>query len=147
PEFSGSISLNRALKYASQAFYNGNPDFYRIPNDMERNFVLSYLGNSGGNSNMLNGFVDSTRQIARVSFQMADVGSNRMEELLAELKPRIDSILNPERFDVVITGSSIIFSKGTDYMLKHLVESIILAIVLISLLRLWQFRDLRIMFI
>jgi predicted RND superfamily exporter protein len=147
PEFSGSISLNRALKYASQAFYNGSPAFYRIPNDMERNFVLSYLGNSGGNSNMLNGFVDSTRQIARVSFQMADVGSNRMDELLAELKPRIDSILNPERFDVTITGSSIIFSKGTDYMLKHLVESIILAIILISLLRLLQFRDLRIMFI
>lgn len=147
PEFSRSISLNKALKYASQAFYNGDPNFYRIPNDMEKNFVLSYLGNSGGNSNMLNGFVDSTKQVARVSFQMADVGSKRMNALLEELKPRIDSILNPERFDVLITGSSIIFSKGTDYMLRHLMESIILAIVLISLLRLVQFKDLRIMFI
>lgn len=147
PEFSRSISLNKALKYASQAFYNGSPQFYRIPNDMEKNFVLSYLGNSGGNSNMLNGFVDSTKQVARVSFQMADVGSKRMNALLEELKPRIDSILNPERFDVLLTGSSIIFSKGTDYMLRHLMESILLAIVLISLLRLAQFKDLRIMFI
>lgn len=147
PEFSRSVSLNKALKYASQAFYNGDPQFYRIPNDMEKNFVLSYLGNSGGNSNMLNGFVDSNKQVARVSFQMADVGSKRMNSLLEELKPRIDSILNPERFNVLLTGSSIIFSKGTDYMLNHLMESIILAIVLISLLRLAQFRDLRIMFI
>jgi predicted RND superfamily exporter protein len=147
PEFSRSISLNKALKYASQAFYNGDPAFYRIPNDMEKNFVLSYLANSGGNSNMLKGFVDSNKQVARVSFQMADVGSKRMNSLLEELKPRIDSILDPERFDVLLTGSSIIFSKGTDYMLAHLMESIILAIVLISLLRLAQFRDLRIMFI
>lgn len=147
PEFSRSVSLNKALKYASQAFYNGDPQFYRIPNDMEKNFVLSYLGNSGGNNNMLKGFVDSNKQVARVSFQMADVGSKRMNVLLEELKPRIDSILNPERFDVLLTGSSIIFSKGTDYMLKHLMESILLAIALISLLRLAQFKDLRIMFI
>ena len=147
PEFSRSVSLNKALKYASQAFYNGDPQFYRIPNDMEKSFVLSYLGNSGGNNNMLKGFVDSNKQVARVSFQMADVGSKRMNALLTELKPRIDSILNPERFDVLLTGSSIIFLKGTDYMLKHLMESILLAIVLISLLRLAQFKDVSIMFI
>lgn len=147
PEFSRSISLNQALKYASQAFYNGDPQFFRIPNDMEKNFVLSYLANSGGNNDMLKGFIDSNKQVARVSFQMADVGSKRMNELMEELKPRIDSILNPERFDVLMTGSSIIFSKGTDYMLTHLVESILLAIFLISMLRLWQFKDLRIMFI
>ena len=147
PEFSRSVSLNKALKYASQAFYNGDPQFFRIPNDMEKNFVLSYLGNSGGNNDMLKGFVDSNKQVARVSFQMADVGSKRMNELLKELKPRIDSILKPERYDVLLTGSSIIFSKGTDYMLMHLMESILLAIVLISLLRLAQFKDVRIMFI
>ena len=147
PEFSRSVSLNKALKYASQAFYNGDPQFFRIPNDMEKNFVLSYLGNSGGNNDMLKGFVDSNKQVTRVSFQMADVGSKRMNELLEELKPRIDSILNPERYDVLLTGSSIIFSKGTDYMLMHLMESILLAIVLISLLRLAQFKDTRIMFI
>ena len=147
PEFSRSVSLNKALKYASQAFYNGDPQFFRIPNDMEKNFVLSYLGNSGGNNEMLKGFVDSNKQVARVSFQMADVGSKRMNELLKELKPRIDSILKPERYDVLLTGSSIIFSKGTDYMLMHLMESILLAIVLISLLRLAQFKDVRIMFI
>ena len=147
PEFSRSVSLNQALKYASQAFYNGDPQFFRIPNDMEKNFVLSYLANSGGNNDMLKGFIDSNKQVARVSFQMADVGSKRMNELMEELKPRIDSILNPERFDVLMTGSSIIFSKGTDYMLTHLVESILLAVFLISMLRLWQFKDLRIMFI
>lgn len=148
PEFSRSISLNTGLKYASQAFYNGDSAFYRLPTDIEKNFILAYAANSGkGNGNMLTSFVDKDKQTARVSFQMADVGSKRLDQLLEELKPRIDSILSPKRFDVQLTGSSIIFSKGTDYLLKHLFESIGLAIVLISLLRLAQFKSLGIMFV
>ena len=96
---------------------------------------------------MIKNFLDKDRQVTRISFQMADVGSSRMDMLLEELRPRIDSIFNPKRFNVELTGSSIIFIKGTDYLLRHLVESTILAIVLISLLRLVQFRDIRIMFI
>ena len=148
PEFSRSISLNTGLKYASQAFYNGDPAFYRLPTDIEKNFILIYAANSGkGNGNMLTNFVDKDKQSARISFQMADIGSKRLDSLLLVLKPRIDSILSPKRFDVTLTGSSIIFSKGTDYLLKHLVETIGLAIVLISLLRLAQFKSLGIMFI
>jgi len=148
PEFSRSISLNTGLKYASQAFYNGDSTFYRLPTDIEKNFILAYAANSGkGNGNMLTNFVDKNKQTARVSFQMADVGSKRLDQLLLELKPRIDSILSPKRFNVELTGSSIIFSKGTDYLLKHLFESIGLAIILISLLRLAQFKSLGIMFI
>lgn len=148
PEFSRSISLNTGLKYASQAFYNGDPAFYRLPTDIEKNFILAYAANSGkGNGNMLTNFVDKDKQTARVSFQMADVGSKRLDQLLVELKPRIDSILSPKRFDVELTGSSIIFSKGTNYLLAHLFESIGLAIVLISLLRLAQFKSMGIMLV
>jgi predicted RND superfamily exporter protein len=150
PEFSRSISLNTGLKYASQAFYNGDSAFYRLPTDIEKNFILAYAANSGkgnGSANMLTNFVDKDKQTARISFQMADVGSKRLDALLLELKPRIDSILSPKRFNVELTGSSIIFSKGTDYLLKHLFESIGLAIILISLLRLAQFKSLGIMFI
>ncbi len=148
PEFSRSISLNTGLKYASQAFYNGDSAFYRLPTDIEKNFILAYAANSGkGNGNMLTNFVDKDKQTARISFQMADIGSKRLDAILLELKPRIDSILSPKRYNVELTGSSIIFSKGTDYLLKHLFESIGLAIVLISLLRLAQFKNLGIMFI
>ncbi|MBC7418787.1 MAG: MMPL family transporter [Pedobacter sp.] len=148
PEFSRSISVNAGLKYATQAFYNNDSAYYRLPNNFEKNFILSYIANGGkGNANLLTNFVDKQKQSTRISFQMADVGSKKLDLLLAELKPRIDSILPPKKFNVTLTGSSIIFSKGTDYMLKHLIESISLAIILISLLRLAQFKSLGIMFI
>lgn len=148
PEFSRSISVNAGLKYATQAFYNNDSAYYRLPDNFEKNFILSYVANGGkGNANLLTNFVDKKNESTRISFQMADVGSKKLDAILKELRPRIDSILPPKKFKVTLTGSSIIFSKGTDYMLKHLIESISLAIVLISLLRLVQFRSLGIMFI
>jgi hypothetical protein len=143
PEFSRAISLIEVLKYSSQGFYGGSPDFYRVPNEMEMNFILSYAANSGGNGNMLKSFVDSTRQVTRVSFQMADVGSARVNELLAEIQPRVDSIFNPERYEVHLTGSSVIFVKGTNYLLDNLRESLILAILLISLIMWVLFRGFK----
>lgn len=148
PEFSKSISINSGVKYATQTFFNGDPEFYRLPSEFEKNFILQYVSNSGkGDGNMLNNFVSSDKRIARISFQMADVGSERLGPLLDEIKLRTDSILNPKRYDVSFTGSSIIFSRGTDYMLEHLIESICLAIVLISIIRFFQFKSIGIMLI
>jgi uncharacterized protein len=147
PEFSRAISLIEVLKFSSQAFYGGDTSFYRVPNDMEKNFILSYAANSGGNSNLIKNFVDSNKQVARVSFQMADVGSERMNQLIKEIEPRIDSILNPERYNVELTGSSIIFIKGTNYLVKNLKDSLMLAIALIAVLMWTLFRGIRMVLI
>lgn len=147
PEFSRAISLIEVLKFSSQAFYGGDTSFYRVPNDMEKNFILSYAANSGGNSNLIKNFVDSNKQVARVSFQMADVGSERMNRLIKEIEPRIDSILNPKRYTVELTGSSIIFIKGTNYLIKNLKDSLMLAIALIAVLMWTLFRGIRMVLI
>jgi len=147
PEFSRAVSLVEVLKFSSQAFYGGNSQYYRLPNDMEKNFILSYAANSGGNGNMLKGFLDRNRQTMRVSFQVADVGSKRLAVLMDQIRPRIDSIFNPSRYDVELTGSSVIFMKGTEYLLHHLAESLLLAIFLISILRYIQFKSMRIILI
>jgi hypothetical protein len=147
PEFSRAVSLIEVLKFSSQGFYGGNKDFYRVPSEMEMNFILSYASNSGGNAGMLKSFVDSNRQVARISFQMADVGSSRVNELLKEIQPRVDSIFNPERYKVDLTGSSVIFVKGTNYLLSNLRESLLLAIALIAIIMWVLFRGIKMILI
>ena len=132
PEFSRSISLIQVLKFSTQAFYGGNPEYYRLPDGLEQNFILNYAGNSGKSSGTLNSYLDSTHQVTRVTFEMVDAGSKKMNAVLAELQPRIDSIFNPKKFHVELTGSSIIFIKGTNYLLKNLYESLAWAILLIA---------------
>ncbi|MBC7914758.1 MAG: MMPL family transporter, partial [Pyrinomonadaceae bacterium] len=147
PEFSRPVSLIEVLKFSSQGFYEGNPAFYRVPSDMEMNFIMNYAGNSGGNGNMLKTFLDSNKQITRVSFQMADVGSARINELLKEIQPRVDSIFNPQKYNVDLTGSSVIFVKGTNYLLNNLRDSLLLAIALIAVLMWILFRGIKMIFI
>ncbi|GAC1554249.1 MAG: MMPL family transporter [Mucilaginibacter sp.] len=132
PEFSRSLSLIQALKFSTQAFYGGDSRYYRLPEGMEQAFILSYAGNSGKNTNMLRNYLDSTRRFTRVSFEMPDVGSARMNMVLAKLQPRIDSIFDPKKYHVELTGSSIIFIKGANYMVKNLYQSLALAIALIA---------------
>ncbi|MBB6130368.1 efflux RND transporter permease subunit [Mucilaginibacter lappiensis] len=133
PQFSRSISLIQVLKFSTQAFYGGNPEYYRLPDGMEQSFILNYAANSGKNtSGALNTYLDKDHRITRVTFEMIDAGSKKMNVVLAELQPRIDSIFNPKKFHVELTGSSIIFIKGTNYLLKNLYESLAWAIFLIA---------------
>ena len=143
PEFSRSLSLTQVLKYSTQAFYGGDSSFYRLPNSMEQSFILSYAASSGKGTNMLRNYVDSNKQITRVSFQMIDVGSKRMNVLLNGLQPRIDSIFNPKRFHVELTGSSVIVVKGINYLVENLYQSLALAIFLIAIVMWILFRDFK----
>jgi predicted RND superfamily exporter protein len=132
PEFSRSLSLIQALKFSTQAFYGGKSQYYRLPEGMEQGFILSYAGNSGKNTNILHNYLDSNKRFTRASFEMIDVGSARMNVVLAKLQPGIDSIFNPKKYHVELTGSSIIFIKGANYMVKNLYESLAWAILLIA---------------
>lgn len=132
PEFSRSLSLTQGLKFLTQSFYGGKPEFYRLPDGLEQGFILSYAGNSGKSTDMLKSYLDSTRQYTRVTFEMVDVGSKKMNVILKDLQPRIDSIFNPKKYHVELTGSSVIFIKGANYMVENLYESLALAIILIA---------------
>ncbi len=131
-ELSPPTSLLNLLKFSKQAFYNGYEKYYSLPNSREKNFILQYASTGKENAELLRSFLDSTRQITRISIRLEDVGTKRMEELYADFTTDIDSIFPPEKYDVTITGSSITTFKGTQYLLKNLFISLSLAILLIS---------------
>ncbi len=86
----------------------------------------------GNDAGLLHSFIDSSKQVTRVSIRMKDVGTKRMEELYSEFKVAIDSIFPADKYEVVVTGSSVTSFKGTQYLVKNLFSSLALAIILIS---------------
>lgn len=132
PELSPSTSLLDLLKFSKQAFYNGREDFYSLPNNREKNFILQYASSGEKNAQLLHAFLDSAQQTTRISIRVKDVGTKKMEELYANFNSDIDSIFTGDKYDVTITGSSITAFKGTQYLLKNLFTSLALAILLIS---------------
>ena len=81
PELSKPISILNMVRYSKQAFYNGNPKYYQLPTEQEKNFILAYTNNSDANSDMLKNFVDSTGQYARITTFMKDIGTDKMENI------------------------------------------------------------------
>jgi predicted RND superfamily exporter protein len=140
PEFSKPLSIVEGLKFAKQSYYGGNPSRYDLFNRQEQSFLAPYLS-SGDNSaeDLLKSYLDSNKQVTRVTAQMADVGSGRMEVILDDLKQRIDSIFPPDKYEVHYTGTSVVWLKGTDYLVKNLFLSLSIAIVLIALIMAFLF--------
>lgn len=145
PEFSKPLSLIEVLKFARQAYYNGDSSKYSLPSSMEKNFILGYIPQNvqGDGTGLLKSFLDSTKQTTRISFQMADVVTNRMDSLMTEILPQVDSIFDPAKYNVTVTGNSVVYAKGTNFLIKNLFESVLIAIVLISILMAFLFSSFR----
>ena len=135
PELSRPLSVAEIMKFAKQAFYRGNPQMYELPNNHERNFIMSYLPSGQQmDESVISGLVDSTMQKTRVSVQMANIGTRQIQQLQDEIQPVIDSLFDPETTRVYMTGASVVFLKGSGYLIKNLLTSLVFAIVIISLL-------------
>lgn len=135
PELSKALSIVDVLKFANQGYNEGNEKYYIIPSALEISGLLSYLPkNNNMSGGLMKGLVDSNMQVARMSIQMADVGSVDMKVLNNKVQKIIDDIFPKDKYDVKHTGTSLIFLKGNDYLITNLLESMTLALVIISLL-------------
>ena len=143
PELSQPISVVNGYKYAKQAYYNGNVNYYQLPTVQENRFILPYINNASGDGDLLANYVDITGQIGRLTTFMRDVPTDRMEEIESELVKAIKKIFPDSRYAVELTGKSLLFLKGTHYLIKNLFLSLLLAIVLIALFMAYMFRSFK----
>ncbi len=143
PQLSKSISVLNLVKYSKQAFYNGKPQFYELPNNQEKNWILSYSKKATTDSNLLNNFVDSTGRYARITTFMKDIGTDKMEIIEDRLIQKIDKEFPKEDYNVSMTGGALVFLKGTTFLINNLVISLSLAIILIAIFMAFLFRSFR----
>ena len=150
PEFSRSISAVDAAKFANQVYFGGSPGRYRLPSRQERSFIGPWIRGTADAAKktseaegVIGNFFNSTQSIARVSSQMADIGTLEMRDLMSRIRPRLDSIFPPDQFGLILTGTSVVFLEGTSYMVKNLGISMALAICVIALMMALLFKSAR----
>jgi hypothetical protein len=153
PSMNQPLSLAEGLKFAKQAFYEGDSANYQMPNMFDGSFVGEYLrpnrndSNAGKNnfSKMLATYMDSSRQTTRLSVSMADLGTRHLPPLLDTIQQQIDKTFDTANYKVQLTGTSITFLEGSRFIINGLKESIFWAFLLISLCMLYLFRSFRIL--
>ena len=148
-ELSRSLSVADFAKFFRQSFFGGGVDQYDLPTRNEYNFIADYARNFdlGGELTISKSLVDSSLQITRVSASVRDIGSLKMERLVAEVQADVDSIFNPEQFEVAVTGTTQMFIKSNDALIDNLLKSLLIAFVIIALIMGVLFRSVRIVII
>ncbi|MFZ3274558.1 MAG: efflux RND transporter permease subunit [Lutibacter sp.] len=147
PQLSKPISVLNIVKYSKQAFYGGNPKFYQLPTNQEKNWILAYTKNATTNTNLLNSYVDSTGRYARITTFMKDIGTDKMEIIEERLQQKIDKEFPNENYSVTMTGKALVFLKGTNYLINNLIISLALAIFLIAGFMAFMFRSFKMILI
>ena len=143
PELSKPISVVSLVKYAKQAYYNGNPKYYQLPTAQENAFILSYAKNTTNDMSLLKNYVDSTGRYARITTFMKNAEIDKMERIEEKLNEKINKLFPEDRYNVNLTGKAFLFQKGTNFLIRNLILSLALAIVLISLFTAYMFRSFR----
>jgi len=148
PELSKALSIVEVIKSARQAFYGGDIKYYALPNSSELAFMADYIPSfKTKKRTLIKNFIDSNYRITRISVQMANVRTKKIDSIQRTLKVKIDSIFNPSKYDVRITGTSVVFLKGTNFLIRNLWQSIALAIVVIAVLLAFLFTSWRMILI
>jgi predicted RND superfamily exporter protein len=137
PHVSQPVSLITFVKAARQGFYNNNPARFGLPSKSEAPFILRYMKGQTDNSGLFKSFVDSTFSKMRISCQIADIGSVRLDSLVHQaIEPEMKKrFVSTSRDSVItqVTGSTKIFIKGNNFLIDNLRESLLLAFIFITL--------------
>lgn len=143
PELSTALSTVRGIKFIKQAYYNGNPNYFKLPSTQENRFIARYLKNMNDSGDLMQNYVDSTAQFSRVTTFMKDIKTERIEEIEIGLLKEIDKIFPTERYNVKLTGKPLLYLKGTHYLIRNLIISLSLAILLIAIFMAYMFRSFK----
>lgn len=152
PEIARPLSIAEGLKFAKQAFFEGDSNNYSMPAEYDLPALAQYLtfkSDSASPKNsftkLVSTFMDTARQEARISVSMADVGSVHLPEILDSIQQRVDQLFPKDKYNVQLTGTSITFLEGSSFIINGLKESILWAFLLITLCMLYLFRSVRIL--
>jgi hypothetical protein len=152
PQLSKPLSIVEAIKFARQAYYDGDSTSYAVPNGFDVAFLLPYLRMKTDTSKtqfnkLVSSFVDSTKRFARISVGIEDLGSKQLPILLQNVQEKANEIFDSTRYSVTFTGTSIVFLEGSKFITDSLRDSLLLALVMITLCMIFLFRSWRIVLI
>jgi uncharacterized protein len=149
------LSLSEGFKFLYQGFSGGDSLAYSFPNEAVVSKGLSEIRKQlkGEDSAVKNNavakmfvpFIDSTMQYTRISVSMADVGTKELPSILNGIEKRANELFDTAQHKVQLTGTSITFLEGSQFIINGLKESIFWAFLLIALCMLYLFKSVRIL--
>ena len=149
------LSLSEGFKFLYQGFSGGDSLAYSFPNEAIVSKSLAEIRKqlkaedtavkNSAVTKMFLPFIDSTMQYTRISVSMADVGTKELPVILNGIETRANELFDTTVYTVQLTGTSITFLEGSQFIINGLKESVFWAFLLIALCMLYLFKSVRIL--
>jgi predicted RND superfamily exporter protein len=114
------LTLTEGLKFAKQAFFEGDSTFYIMPGENDLIALRPYLAqntdstsgkdSAGGKASftkLVSSFMDKDRRQARISVNMKDIGSEQLPFILDSIQTTAETIFNNDSIEA-LTASPIV---------------------------------------
>ena len=149
------LSLSEGFKFLYQGFSGGDSLAYSFPNEAIVSKSLAEIRKqlkkedtavkNSAVTKMFLPFIDSTMQYTRISVSMADVGTKELPVILNGIETRANELFDTTEHTIQLTGTSITFLEGSQFIINGLKESVFWAFLLIALCMLYLFKSVRIL--
>lgn len=133
-------SLLDIIKDLNQVMHSGDPAFYRIPDDPELISQLLLLYEMSGGTQSEH-FVDYDYQRLRLTADFGDFSSKEMEQELVFLSQRANELFPDAQIGVI--GSAVQFAVMVQYVSWGAMKSFLVALVVIMILMMIVFRNVK----
>lgn len=146
PLINSAIGLTSIYKSIEKANKRNNPLAYRFP-DNEKDFKKSKRLLAKLSKKEVNSFVNNDRTKTRISARMKDAGAKTIKEEGLKMDQWITENLDNSIISVKRTGTGIIIDKNSEFIKEDLIQGLLIALVLVSLLMAFLFKNLRLLII
>ena len=134
-------SLTDIYKTINRATYFNQVSYYKLPNEPDFKKMKRYVKFIP--KNFSSTFYSEDKKLARISTTIKDVGSTKINILTDSVKTYINNDIDTSKITVDITGTGVLIDKNDEYLRKNLLYGLSFAVILIGIIMVILFRDLR----
>jgi len=139
---SSIASLYKSMNYMAKGNLEGS---YSIPPKDE--FVQLKALSRMMPMDLFSSLISKDGRKTRVSSRIQDLGADRIKEISTDIDLWIVNNMNPKIFEIRRTGTGLIIDKNSEYVRNNLIQGLGMALVIISFLMGFLFKNIRMLFI
>jgi predicted RND superfamily exporter protein len=139
-------SVTAIYKSINQMMRNNNPEAYKMPED-KKSFDRYHTMASRIPKLSANILVSKDEKKARISSRVSDIGADTIKQIGNNIDEWIIQNTDTSVVEFKQTGTGLIIDKNAQYIRKNLLEGLGLAILIVSILMAFLFKNIRMLLI
>ncbi|MFT5819985.1 MAG: putative RND superfamily exporter protein [Crocinitomix sp.] len=141
-----AASIVQILKIANRTEHAGNSDYYVFPEEKDAESYIKRF-EKYDKTGMLRLFVDSTKQYARFSSTLGDIGLYAVNEKTERFEKFFETEMNTDLLSYEFTGTGHVLDRNMSSLASNLTRGLLLAVLIVSLIMGFLYRSVKIVLI